>query len=87
LREPSPQPNLDSYYRFIEGGRVIPKKFSIPLFFEIEKERARTHIWMQILKSKGMEDIGHMEEKVKEMGRELSSLRDREAMKKAQLEA
>lgn len=24
LREPSPQPNLDSYYKFIEGGRVIP---------------------------------------------------------------
>ena len=23
-REPSPQPKLDSYYRFIEGGRVIP---------------------------------------------------------------
>ena len=23
-KEPSPQPNLDSYYRFIEGGRVIP---------------------------------------------------------------
>lgn len=24
LREPSPQPNLDFYYMFIEGGRVIP---------------------------------------------------------------
>lgn len=23
-KEPSPQPNLDSYYQFIEGGRVIP---------------------------------------------------------------
>ena len=42
-KEPSPQPNLDSYYQFIEGGRVIPQKFAIPLFFKLEKERARTH--------------------------------------------
>jgi len=41
---------------------------------------------MQITKSKGVEDIGHMEEKLKEMGIELSSLRDREAMVKNQLE-
>ena len=80
LREPIPQPNLDSYYRFIEGGRVIPQKFSIPLFFELEKERERTYRWMQISKSKGVEDIGHMDEKLKEMGREISSLRDREAI-------
>ena len=65
LREPSNQPNLDSYYRFIEGGRVIPQKFPIPLFFELEKERAKTHIWMHIAKSKVVEDIGHMEEKLK----------------------
>ncbi len=38
---------------------------------------------MQIAKSKGVEGIGHMEEKVKEMDRELSSLRDREEMMKA----
>ena len=37
LREPSPQPNLDSYYRFIEGGRVIPQKISIPLFFGLRR--------------------------------------------------
>jgi len=37
MREPSPQPKLDSYYRFIEGSRVIPQKFSIPLLFELEK--------------------------------------------------
>lgn len=30
LREPSPQSNLGSYYRFIERGRVIPQEFSIP---------------------------------------------------------
>ena len=39
LEEPSPQPNIDSYYKFIEGGRVIPQKFTIPLFIELEKER------------------------------------------------
>jgi len=41
---------------------------------------------MKIAKSKGVEDIGHMEEKLKEMGRELSRLRDREAIMKNQLE-
>jgi len=87
LREPSPHPNHDSYYRFIEGGRVIPQKFSITLFFEIEKDRIRTHKWMQISNSKGVEDIGHMEEKLKEMSKELSILRDREAIMKDQLEA
>jgi len=30
----------------------------------------------------GVEDIGHMEEKLKEMGKELSSLRDKEAIMK-----
>jgi len=80
LKKPSPQPKLDSYYSFIEGGRVIPQKFTIPLFFELEKERARIHRWMQIAKSKWVEDIGHMEEKLKEMGKELCSLRDREAI-------
>jgi len=42
---------------------------------------------VQIAKSKGVEEIGHMEKKLKEMGRELSSLRDREAIMKTQLEA
>lgn len=82
IKERSPQPNLDTYYKFIEGGSVIPQKFSIPLFFKLEKERARTHQWMKITKSKGVEDIGHMEEKLKEMGRELSILRDREVVMK-----
>ena len=86
LKEPSPQPNLDSYYKFIEGDKVIPQKFSIPLFFELEKEITKSHIWIQIAKSKRVEEIGHMEEKLKEMGKELSSLRDREAIMKNQLE-
>ena len=59
---------------------MIPQKFAIPLFFELDKERAKTHQWMKIIKSKGVEDIGHMEEKLKEMGKELSGLRDREAI-------
>ena len=42
---------------------------------------------MQISKSKGVEDVGHMEEKLKEMGRELSKIRDREVVMKSWLEA
>jgi hypothetical protein len=53
LQEPDPQPSLASYYNLLEGGRIIPQKFAIPLFFELEKERIRTHRWMQIAKSKG----------------------------------
>ena len=41
---------------------------------------------MQIAKSKGLEDIGHMEEKLKEMDRELSGLRDRETIRRNQRE-
>jgi len=41
---------------------------------------------MQISKSKGVEDIGHMEEKVKEMGRELSNITNKEETIKAWLE-
>ena len=62
---------------------MILKKFSIPLFFELEKERERKHRWMQIAKSKGVEDIGHMEEKLQEMGKELSSIRDRKEIMKS----
>jgi len=41
---------------------------------------------MQIAKSKGVEDIGHMERKLREMGRELSAIRHREAITRSQLE-
>ena len=41
---------------------------------------------MQIDKSKGVEDVGHMENKLREMGRELSALRDREAITRSHLE-
>jgi len=86
LQEPDPRPNLASYYNLLERGRIIPQKFVIPLFFELEKERIRTHRWMQISKSKGFEDVGHMENKLKEMGRELSALRDREEITRRHLE-
>ena len=48
IPEPRPQPNLGSYYNLLEGGKIIPQKFAVPLFFELEKERVRTHTWMQI---------------------------------------
>ena len=86
LQEPNRQPNINSYYKLLEGGKIIPQKFAIPLFFELEKERVRMHRWMQIAKSKGVEDIGHMENKLREMGRELSALRDREAITRSHLE-
>ena len=46
LQEPDPQLSLASYYNLLEGGRIIPQKFAIPLFFELEKERIITHRWM-----------------------------------------
>ena len=51
-QELDPQPSLGSYYNLLEGGRIIPQKLSIPLFFELEKERIRSHRWMQITKSR-----------------------------------
>ena len=64
-QEPDPQPSFGSYYNLLEGGRIIPQKFAIPLFFELEKERIRSHRSTQITKSKGVEDIGHMENELK----------------------
>lgn len=66
ILEPTPQPDLGSYYNLLEGVKIIPWKFVVPLFFELDKERIRTHTWMKITKSKGIEDIGHMEEMLKE---------------------
>jgi len=42
---------------------------------------------MKIAKSKSVEDVGHMEENLLEMGRELSRIRDKERVMKSQLEA
>lgn len=58
IPEPSPQPSLSSYYNFLEAGKIIPQKSTVPLFFALEEERVRTHMWMKIAKSKGVADIG-----------------------------
>ena len=42
---------------------------------------------MKIAKSKSVEDVGHMEENLLDMGRELSEIRYRERVMKYQLEA
>ena len=42
---------------------------------------------MQIAKSKGVEDIGHMENELREMGKELSMVKHTKSIKRAQLEA
>lgn len=41
---------------------------------------------MQITKSKGVKDIGHMENKLRKMGKELSAIRHREAIARTYLE-
>jgi len=69
----------------LEDGKIIPQKFVVPLFFELEKERVRTHTWIQIAKSKGVEDIGHMEDKLRELRGELAMVRHIESSKRAQL--
>lgn len=58
IMEPSPQPSLGSYYNFLEAGKIIPQKFTVPLFLALEEERVRTHTWMRIAKSKEVADIG-----------------------------
>jgi len=51
----------------------------------LEQERVRTHTWMKIAKSKGVADIGHMEEQLKELRRELAMVRHTKSSKRAQL--
>jgi len=76
---------LGSYYNLLESWKIIPWKFYVSLFFELEKERVRTHTWMRIAKSKGVEDIDHMEDKLKELRGELAMVGHIESSKKAQL--
>ena len=83
--EPSPQPNLGSYYNFLEAGKIIPQKFTVPLFLALEEERVRTHTWMRIAKSKGVADIGPLEERLKETQRELARIRHVESSQQAKL--
>ena len=58
----------------MEAGRIILEKFAFTLLFELEKERGKTHRWMQIEKSKKVEDVGLMEDKLEQMGREKADL-------------
>jgi len=75
IMELSPHPSLGSYYNFFEANKIIPQKFTVPLFLALEEERVRTHTWMKIAKSKGVADIGPLEEKLKEARRELAMVR------------
>jgi len=43
LRDSSPQSNLDSYYMFIEGGRVIPIFFPSHYYLRFRK-KGQEHI-------------------------------------------
>ena len=72
IPEPTPSPNLNSYYTFLEAGRIIPQKFTVPLFFALEEERVRSHTWMQIAKSKGVADIGPLQDQLKEVRSEFA---------------
>ena len=85
IMEPSPQPSLVSYYNFLEAGKIIPQKFTVPLFLALEEERVQTHTWMKIAKSKGVANIGPLEEKLKEAQRELSRVRHVESYQQAKL--
>ena len=72
IMEPSPQPSLGSYYNFLEAEKIIPQKFTVPLFLALEEEKVRTHTWMKIAKSKGVVDIDPLEEQLKEARKELT---------------
>ena len=86
IQEPSPQPSLSSYYTFLEGGKIIPQKFTMPLFFALEEERIRTHTWMKIEKSKGVAYIGPLQEQLKEARSELAMNKHVATCQQAQLQ-
>jgi len=69
----------------LEAGKIIPKKFTMPLFLALGEERVRTHTWMRIAKSKGVADIGPLEERLKETQRELARVRHVESSQQAKL--
>lgn len=86
ILEPSPQPSLGSYYNLLEARKIIPQKFAVPLLFALEEERVRTHTWMRIAKSKGVADIGHLEEQLKELRKELAMVRHAGSSQRAKLQ-
>jgi len=86
IMEPIPQPSLGSYYNFLEARKIIPQKFTVPLFLALEEERGRTHTLMKITKSKGVADIGPPEEQLKEGRRELAMVRHVESSQRVKLQ-
>ena len=45
IPKPSPQPSLSSYYNFLDAGKIIPQKFTVPLFFCIRGRKSPyTHV-------------------------------------------
>jgi len=86
IMEPSPQSSLGSYYNFLKVRKIIPQKFTVPLFLALEEERVRTHTWMKITKSKGVADIGPLEEQIKEARRELAMVRHVESSQRIRLQ-
>jgi len=77
---------LGSYYNLLEAGKIIPQKLAMPVFFALEEERIRTHTWMRIAKSKGLADIHHLEEKLKESRGELAMVKNVESSQRAKLQ-
>jgi len=86
ILEPSPQPSLGTYYNLLEAGKIIPHKFVVPLFFALEEERIRTHTWMRIANSKGVVDIGPLEEQLRESRKELAMVKHVESCQRAKLQ-
>lgn len=84
--EPSPEPILGSYYKFLEVGKIITQKFIVPLFLALEEEKVRTHTWMKITKSKGVADIGPLKEQLRHARRELAMVRHVESNQRVKLQ-
>jgi len=57
----------------------------VPLFLALEEETVRTHTWMKISKSKGVADIGPLEEQLKEARKELAMIQHVESSQWAKL--
>ena len=41
ISEPGPQLKLGSYYNLLEGMMIIPQKFVVSLFYELEMKESR----------------------------------------------
>lgn len=77
---------MGSYYNLLEAEKIIHQKFAVPLFFALEEEISRTHTWLRIAKSKGVVDIGQLEEQLKGSRGELAMVKHVESSKRAKLQ-